>query len=259
MSAPPATAKTRLSNIRPAFVRDALDRVDWTYMPGDHMLGPTANHHHYREVGESALRCIYGALLMANADAPQSLLDFGCGSGRVTRWLRAGFPDAAIDASDLRTDSLAFVAAQFGARTWASWPDVSALQAPRTYDLIWAASVLTHLPEDASVTLLKKFLSWLAPNGVCIVTTHGRRMRENLVERRLRYIDEKKEAAFLAELEQHGYAYAPYQGQKIGVSASTIAWIMRTLRETGSRVVSVGEHAWDKHQDVIAFQAPGPR
>jgi trans-aconitate methyltransferase len=169
------------------------------------------------------------------------------------------YPDADIDVSDLRTDSLEFLSKQFGVNAWVSDPDPDKLQAPGTYDLIWSGSVLTHLPEEITVALMRKFLSWLNPNGVAVVTTHGRRVLQNLHERRLRYMGEDQEPSFLQQLGETGYAYVPYKGQPIGVSANTIPWLTDVILGMSARVVTISEHAWDKHQDVVALQAPGPR
>ncbi|QRM35607.1 trans-aconitate 2-methyltransferase [Microvirga sp. VF16] len=268
----PAPALSRLSNLRPSAITEASRHVDWTYMPGDPLLGPAPNYTHYKEVGESAARAIYGSLLLANVDAPRTVLDFGSGGGRATRWLRALFPEAAIEAADPRPESLQFVADQFGVSTWQSSFEIQELAAPRTYDLIWSGSVLTHLPEYDAQALLAKFMSWLEPNGVCVVTTHGRRMIQNMQERRLQYIARDLEPAFMDQLADKGYAWVPYKGKSVGtspvtvrkgrslgVSATTVPWLTETLKTLDARVVTISEHAWDKHQDVVAFQAPGPR
>src|SRR5438128_5312892 len=44
---------------------------------------------HYLAVGQSALRCIKLAMLAAARDQFRSILDFGCGFGRVLRVLRS--------------------------------------------------------------------------------------------------------------------------------------------------------------------------
>ena len=97
-------------------------------------------------------------------------------------------------------------------------------------------------------------------------------MIQNMEERRLRYIAGELEADFKTQLADKGYAWAPYRGQRvgessvsvrkgrnIGVSATTVRWLTETLQKLGARVVTISEHAWDKHQDVVAFQALGPR
>ena len=63
---------------------------------------------HYYNVGADATRVIINALLANSRQPPQSILDFPSGSGRVTRHLRAFFPEARIVASDLYDEHLEF-------------------------------------------------------------------------------------------------------------------------------------------------------
>ena len=46
------------------------------------------NDAHYLLCGASALTALHAACLLAGKQ-PRSILDFGAGAGRVTRWLRA--------------------------------------------------------------------------------------------------------------------------------------------------------------------------
>lgn len=54
----------------------------------------------YFNVGADALRATIAALISNSRDVPLAILDFPCGSGRVTRHLRAYFPDSRLVASD---------------------------------------------------------------------------------------------------------------------------------------------------------------
>jgi SAM-dependent methyltransferase len=113
-------------------------RVNRSLSPSDAMYG--GNPDHYFSVGSSALANIKNAVAIAETD-PHCVLDFGCGAGRVTRWLAAAFPQAEIEACDIRQADLKFVAETFGARIWVSGTDVAELKPPSSYDLIWVGSV----------------------------------------------------------------------------------------------------------------------
>jgi 2-polyprenyl-3-methyl-5-hydroxy-6-metoxy-1,4-benzoquinol methylase len=247
-------SSSRLSPLRPSAIASAAERVDWTLTPGDHMLSPDANLTHYREVGESAVRVIYASLLLANINDPASILDFASGSGRVTRWLRALYPDSEIDVSDIRLDSLQFLEAQFKTKYWLSDSDSSKTMSPRKYDMIWCGSLLTHLSEDDCRITLKKMASWLNPGGLAVVTTHGLRMIDNMRSKRNSYMDEGRDDSFLEQYFTKGYAYVPYHGQSYGVSACSRSWLMQALSSLDVRIVTFSEYAWDQHQDVVAFQ-----
>jgi hypothetical protein len=81
------------------------------------------NDAHYLFAGASALNVIMAALQLADVPEPAKILDFGAGAGRVTRWLRAAFPTAALSACDIRAE--------------VSGTDIDALSSPGKYDLIW--------------------------------------------------------------------------------------------------------------------------
>ena len=71
------------------------DRVNLELYSGDAMYA--GNDRHYLECGASALQVVLAALQLGRCRTPGNILDFGSGAGRVTRWLRAGFPSACID------------------------------------------------------------------------------------------------------------------------------------------------------------------
>ena len=98
---------------------------------------------HYFGVGRSAIQCIAAMMLIADARWPSSVLDFASGSGRVTRWLRAVFPDAILTVSDIRVPALAWLAQNFDVEPWESSEDLSSLKPPRPFDIIWCGSLVT--------------------------------------------------------------------------------------------------------------------
>jgi SAM-dependent methyltransferase len=224
--------------------------------PSDGMLEPSANgREHYFSVGKSALNVIEAALRLAGVGQPKSILDFGCGAGRVTRWLCAGFQGLEISACDLRETDLIFVRRTFGVRTWASYPDVAVLQTPRQFDLIWAGSVLTHLNEKSSEAMLWKLMTWLEPKGLLVASLHGRTARD-FGDRRIVPYHEAKWPMITRQCDVRGYGYADCPGQKsYGISLCTPGWIVRTAESiAGARIVLFGEALWADHHDVIALQ-----
>ena len=124
---------------------------------------------HYLSVGLSALRAIEDALGDAPAP-PRRILDLPCGHGRVTRVLRARFPDAAITVCDLDRGGVDFAAARFGARGVYSVEDFRELDLGEAFDLIWVGSLVTHLPELHTRRFLDCMARHMAPRSVLVAT-----------------------------------------------------------------------------------------
>ncbi|MFC7607316.1 hypothetical protein [Teichococcus aestuarii] len=82
-----------------------LGQVSRELSPEDGMFHGNAEH--YLSCGASAYNVISAALDLSGV-RPRSMLDFGAGAGRVTRWLRAGHPQAAIATTDIRPRDIAF-------------------------------------------------------------------------------------------------------------------------------------------------------
>ena len=217
----------------------------------------TGDHHHYLSCGASALNTILAAQMLGCLDPPATILDFGAGAGRVTRWLRAAFPQAAIAACDLRAQDMAFCASAFAATTWVSSVDIPSLAAPGTYDLIWLGSVATHLPARKTAQLLDKMLSWTNAGGLVVMSLHGRFALARQNSGRFAYIDDERWQAIAAAYGTDGYGYADYPGQSdYGISVSKLSWIAKLVEaRSDTRLVLLAETVWHAHHDVVAVQA----
>jgi SAM-dependent methyltransferase len=226
--------------------------VDRTLSPTDTMF--TGNRDHYFGVGASALRAIRLALESAGIERPTRVLDYACGHGRVLRWIRAEFPEAALVACDLDRPGVDFCAQTFGATPVYGNKDPDLVDVAGPFDLIWSGSLLTHLPERLWGPMLARWSGLLAEGGVMVFTTHGRR-----VTHRLRHDDiygqpPESDQRLLDGYTQTGFGYVDYAGEDgYGMSVSSPAWVARTLAgHPGLRLVLFAEAAWDGHQDVVA-------
>lgn len=211
---------------------------------------------HYFSVGSSALTIMLSVLALAGMDSPKTILDFGCGAGRVTRWLRAAFPQATISASDLREDDLEFVRDKFGANTWVAGTDPDSMQQPFPFDLIWVGSVITHREAEQTEKLMAKLFEWLKPGGLLVASFHGRQAIIIGNTRQLDYIVWNLWEKIVAGYYSNGYGYSDYPGQKdYGISLISHEWMLRFVnRIEDSRIVLLGEALWDSHHDIIALR-----
>jgi SAM-dependent methyltransferase len=234
-----------------------LDRVNLEISPADVMFAGSIEH--YLSCGASALNAIAALLQLAQSNVPRRILDFGAGAGRVTRWLRAVFPDAELEACDVREADVAFCREHFGVTAWASSTEIGALSAPHTYDLIWAGSVLTHIAAEDAKRVLRRWVDWTNPGGLTISTTHGRAAVEFAASGRVTYFNEPERWQRVLEgYEAAGYGYEDYADWPwpgYGVSLTSLEWIARVVESWPDvRLVAVCERGWDQHQDVVALQ-----
>lgn len=233
------------------------DRVNWKIAEGDPMFSGSLEH--YAKVGESALRSIMAVhALLGTSSPPQSVLDFACADGRVTRWLRAAFPDSDLHVSDIIPEWYHWSAQTFNATGWPSTPEFHDIVPPRTFDLIWCGSLTTHITLRRTLAVLEQFHSWLSPQGIAFVTMHGSKFIDYaLAGSHLYFANMEQIKPLMRDMAIAGFGYQAHPGQDQGISAATPAWMISAVRQLGARLVSYCEHGWDNHQDVIAFQKVG--
>jgi SAM-dependent methyltransferase len=135
---------------------------------------------HYFYVGRSCLLMICNILSArlsnAGGDLPIcTFLDFGCGHGRITRWIRAALKDVQIDVTDYDKTAVAWCVEQFNCRALER-----GTVPPNCYDFVWLGSVFTHLPAHIVEPLLSELLAALRPNGVLAFTSQGRYSAERM-------------------------------------------------------------------------------
>ena len=208
--------------------------------------------------GYSALSCIRKALDMAGKNSVLSILDFGCGHGRVLRTLAANFPEAKLTAVDSIKAGVDFCAKAFGAKPVYSNFAFSNLTFDRKFDLIWVGSVFTHLGCERWSKLLTLLRSVLAENGSLLFSTHGRD-----AERRLRdphalllfNLEPERIAKILEEHYINGFGYSDYRRYPgYGVSLSSSEWVISQLNSVGLEPILNQETGWDDFQDVWAAE-----
>lgn len=172
------------------------------------------------------------------------------------RFLRAGFPGSEIVGAEIQRRALRFCAATFGAEPLRVTTDPSETELPGGFDLVWCGSLLTHLDEAATRTLLSAFAGALASDGVTVVTTHGSSVA---TQDGGALADMPAEGANAARrgFEAEGFGYTPYEGQhSYGVSLMSPAWMRDAARKAGLEVASFTEMGWALHQDVHVLRGP---
>ena len=111
-----------------------------------------------------------------------SVLDFGCGCGRLTRWfpqwLRA---DARMHGCDADAEAIAWCAGNLPFAAFAPNDPLPPLPyGAGAFDLVLAVSVFTHINEPAGLLWMRELRRVLQPDGVAVVSVRGDGFRDAL-------------------------------------------------------------------------------
>jgi SAM-dependent methyltransferase len=195
---------------------------------------------------------IYGAIAPHRPLAePMRVLDFGCGCGRVLRYMGIIAAKADFDASDIDREAVAWCRESFrgeagqGRFAFSVNSDLPPLPfGEGTFDLVYAISVFTHLPEDMQFTWLAELRRITRPGGLLVISTAGAHLiREHLGADSLRALDEK------------GFYYHPFGGTDglpdyYQAAWHTLPYVERTWSEF-LEVIEVIPLGIAGHQDLI--------
>ena len=210
---------------------------------------------HYFSSGYSALFCVRRALDKAAKKPPGSILDCGCGHGRVLRSLAADFPRARLTVADLDSGGVNFCAKTFGAIPVHSNPDLSRVSFDTKFDLIWVGSVFTHLRAERWLGLWELFRSVLTEEGLLVFSTHGGEVERRLKEGQCGWygLEAVRASEILRGYQTRGFGYSDYRKSRdYGVSVSSPEWVGRQIVEAGFEPVLCQKNGWDDCQDVWA-------
>lgn len=188
--------------------------------------------------------------------AAKAWLDFGCGYGRVVRFLTEQVSPSAVWVTDVLPGAAEFCARELG---------VTAVSAPfdgghrNEFEVIYAISVFSHLPLRAGADLLQQMRGALVPGGAVVFTTHGPSVSGSPGHYGSEFAD--RAADITATLERDGACYLPYRHSKdgsYGVTWHTEPYLRSAVEDaTGGalKVVSVTPRGLGGHQDVYVLKA----
>jgi SAM-dependent methyltransferase len=219
---------------------------------------------HYARSGLSALANIKRSLdaVGRGFGDVEACLDMPSGYGRVLRWLCAYIAPAKITACEINRSMVKFCQAEFGVKGLSSQHVFHEIRFPEFYDLIWVGSLLTHLPDDLCLDLVRTLGGQLQPGGLLIFTTHGldTLQRPGLAH----YIPEQagSEHEVQETVQRDGVAFVPYpNAAEYGVTFHDPQYVEQMVAQQfgkALRLVRYASRAWDTHQDVWAFQRVQP-
>jgi SAM-dependent methyltransferase len=133
---------------------------------------------------------------------PARMLDFASGYGRLTRLLVHEHLADAITVSDILEGGMHFQAEQFGVRTILSRTQPDEFSAPERYDLIFVASLFTHLPPATFTPWLRRLAEHLAPHGLLIFSVHDEHLAPEKFEGGISF--ESRSESRVLDVEDYG-------------------------------------------------------
>jgi SAM-dependent methyltransferase len=192
-------------------------------------------------------------------DTIGDVLEVGCGYGRIVRELRKRMPSARVHVSDVMDGAARFTAAEFGCREMLPL-EQSGAEFDERFDLVYLLSVYTHLRRDLVAANLRRLSAVLKPDGVAVITLHGRGSAAT-AERYNQYWLDK--ARVLQALDRDGYYYEkyPYYYGEYGLTWFTRPAFDQLIAEAAPSLHAVAYHPMDLegHQDVAVFRKVATR
>ena len=162
-----------------------LDSLDFMRGTRDHLVPPArlryrvqgrADAESFVAIGQGNVRDIEQTLSRAGLSIASfsTILDFGCGSGRVLRWMHERFPTPRYFGTDIDTEAIAWAQTHL---TFASF-ETNGGQPPSRFedsqfDFAYSISVFTHLDEHHYRQWMSEMHRLLKPGGYLLMTVHG--------------------------------------------------------------------------------------
>lgn len=250
----PAQAGNRFASLigtRPDVIEKISDN-DW-------MWKGNQNKRAYLDAGWSVGRVLFSASLIAGR-MPARVLDFGCGHGRVMRWMRALYPAAEIIASDRVRDAVDFCAQTFGAVPVYSDDSYEDIPLGGDFDMIWLGSIYTHLPMHLWSKLTRLLYRNLRQGGLLVFSYAGPHVADLIIggERNaFADIAEDEMNTFLKSYRETGFGYSRHEGvgdREWGRSIISHERLFTFLKEEGLSISLLGERLYGSRQDIVGTQ-----
>jgi trans-aconitate methyltransferase len=206
----------------------------------------------YPQVGYSGIKAVLTALSLSWLSNITRVMDLPCGHGRVSRHLKAMFPQAEMFYCDIDAEGADFCASTFGGKAIHSEPDLLKVKLPQNLDVIWIGSLFTHLDKRRTELWLRYLTKHLSEHGVLVATFHGYFTEKNTEMHG--GVNEKK---IRKEFQETGFGYSNYTTLKeikdYGLSISKPSAIMDIVDAIPGVRASYIERGWANNHDVLVI------
>ncbi len=99
-------------------------------------------------------------------------LDFACGYGRLLRFLVHSLPTAHIHAAEIMPEAVEHARRRYQVTALQSTERPQDFHSEQRYDVIWVASLFSHLPDELFADWLRRLHDLLSNDGVLCFTVH---------------------------------------------------------------------------------------
>lgn len=223
---------------------------------GDGMFNPGEGEY-YLMAGLWANQVIQTVLkqLFVSKSEIGSILDFACGYGRVSRFLKSSFPSARLVLCDLDKKAVDASAKILNCERLYGERNLESLELGKRFDLIWVGSLFTHVSKEYTEVLLRFFERHLASSGVLVFTTHGQYVADRIRSREKTYgLNEMGAESLIGEFEKTGFAFQAYPNlADYGISIATPSVISEIIeKQQHLEQIMFLKRGWLRHQDAFA-------
>jgi SAM-dependent methyltransferase len=199
----------------------------------ERMEGPADALHTYLVSGDGMVPPLRAALADQGRSLPAvgSFLEFASGYGRFTRFLVTQVPPERVTVSDISHGAVDFARSTFGVDGFYSTAKPADLDHDGRYEVIFVASLFSHLNHDLWVPWLTRLGEMLAPGGLLIFSTHGVYARDVIFGRhwKERRCDVEDGFSFVLSNETGGRLPEEYYGNTF----VTEEWVTREVARQG--------------------------
>lgn len=179
-----------------------------------------------------------------------SLFEFASGYGCVSRHLPLVLPNFEIVPCDIHEEAVDFTRDRLGLNAVLSKSVPEDLRLGRTFDVVFALSFFSHMPDRTWGRWLATLYAHLAPGGSFVFTTHGMASRQFLGD---------------PELNDEGFWFTRDSEQKdldvneYGQTVTMPGYVLRQIYKHAPGQLSYFQQAsWWGHQDVYVVTKPKP-
>jgi SAM-dependent methyltransferase len=186
----------------------------------------------------------------------ESILDFGCGYGRIMRLAYYFSDEDQVYGVDPWDRSVEICRADGLARNvFLSDYLPTSLPVPKQFGLIYSFSVFTHLSKRTTLTCLKTLANYIKPDGLIAITLRPVEFWETPGAAHVGQADAIRLAN---EHRESGFSFKPHPRSAVdgeitfGDTSMTVEWLQGSTREL--RVVSIDTGLSDPYQIYVYLQ-----